>query len=50
LKDESKSQLNLLLKDRITSGLWNVTRVGLVEINNVCDGGVALKKVLDGLP
>ena len=50
LKDESKSQLNLLLKDRITSGLWNVTRVGLVEINNVCDGGVALKRVLDGLP
>jgi len=50
LKDESKSQLNSLLVERITSGVWNVSKINMVEINNVCDGGVALKKVLDALP
>ena len=50
LKDESKSQLNSLLVERITSGVWNVSKINMVEINNVCDGGVALKQVLDALP
>ena len=49
LKDESKSGLNGLLKDRILSGTWNVSKINMVEINNVCDGGVELKKVLDGI-
>jgi hypothetical protein len=49
LKDESKSQLNSLLIDRITTNKWNASKINMVEINNVCDGGVALKKVLDNL-
>ena len=50
LKDESKSGLNALLAERIAKGGWNVSRIGMVEINNVCDGGLGLKKVLDLLP
>ncbi len=42
LKDESKSQLNALLTQRIQNGAWNVSRVGIIEVNNVCDGGVQL--------
>ena len=50
LEDESRSQLNALLAERITSGVWNVSRANMVEINNVCDGGLGLKRVLDALP
>ena len=42
LKDESKSQLNALLTQRIRGGAWNVSGVGIIEVNNVCDGGVQL--------
>ena len=42
LKDEVKSQLNSILTQRIKSGEWNVSQVGIIEINNVCDGGVEL--------
>jgi len=50
LKDESKSSLNALLAQRITAGQWNVSNINMVEINNVCDGGNNLKKVLDSIP
>ena len=42
MKDETKSNLNHLLTQRIKSGLWNVSQVGMIEINNVCDGGAEL--------
>ena len=42
LKDESKSQLNALLTQRIHNGVWNVSSVGIIEVNNICDGGAAL--------
>lgn len=50
LEDESKSKLNSLLAARITSGEWNVSKANMIEINNVCDGGIALKNILDHLP
>ena len=44
LEDESRSQLNNILAQRIKSGQWNVSQVGIIEINNICDGGLELLK------
>lgn len=46
LLDETRSQLNSLLAQRMASGVWNVSRAGIVEINNACDGGVQLLEAL----
>lgn len=39
LEDESRSQLNQLTASRIRSGEIDASKLNLVEINNVCDGG-----------
>ena len=44
LQDESRSQLNAILRQRIENRVWNVTQIGIIEINNVCDGGPELLK------
>ena len=49
LKDETKSTLNTLVKRRIVSGLWNISKLNMIELNNVCDGGLALKEILDAI-
>ena len=46
LDDEKSSQLNALLASRIKSGQFNISRINLVEVNNVCDGGPALLAAL----
>jgi hypothetical protein len=55
LLDEARSGLNALLAQWITGGggarpEWNVSRIGLVEVNNVCNGGLQLLQVLRALP
>lgn len=50
LLDESRSTLNALLKSRIEAKAWDVSRIGLVEVNNVCDGGIALLQTLRAIP
>jgi len=49
LHDESRSGLNWLLTDRLSSGTWQSPRLGMLEVNNVCDGGLQLLKVLRAL-
>jgi len=46
LDDERRSGLNGLLAERVTSGVWDVSRINMVEVNNVCDGGNALLSAL----
>ena len=58
LLDEVRSGLNLLLKrwmdePAAATGAvtrWNVSRIGLVEVNNVCDGGLELLQALRAIP
>lgn len=49
LLDETRSSLNALITARIKSGALNASRINMVEINNVCDGGLQLLSVLRGL-
>ena len=42
LKDEIKSELNSILTQRIKDGIWNVSQVGIIEVNNICDSGLDL--------
>ena len=46
LTDEVRSTLNALLVSRVTSGVWDVSRANLVEINNACDSGPELLAAL----
>jgi hypothetical protein len=48
LDDEKRSQLNSLLTQRIKSGEIDSSKLNLVEINNVCDGGNELISALYG--
>lgn len=48
LLDESRSQLNRLVTDKITSNAWE--HVSFIEINNVCDGGPQLWEALKAMP
>ena len=57
LLDEARSGLNLLLKrwmDEPAAATGAVTRwnsrIGLVEVNNVCDGGLELLQALRAIP
>ncbi|GMI47019.1 hypothetical protein TrCOL_g1011 [Triparma columacea] len=45
VEDEEKSKLNALTRDYIDSGRF--PNINYIEVNNVCDGGVELKKSLD---
>lgn len=49
LQDEARSTLNALINDRIASGAFDSSRINMVEVNDVCDGGPALLKTLRGL-
>jgi hypothetical protein len=40
LKDEQESQLNVALAKEVLAGRW--PQLGLIEVNNVCDGGPTL--------
>ena len=42
LDDEKSSKLNTLLAERIKGGQFNISRINIVEVNNVCDGGEEL--------
>eukprot|EP00946_MAST-07B_sp_MAST-7B-sp1_P002538 g2538.t1 len=42
LKDEVKSELNSILTQRIKDRIWNVSQIGIIEVNNICDGGLDL--------
>ena len=44
--DESKSQINHILAEKIINKEFDVTNVNAVEINNVCDGGIELLNAL----
>ena len=46
LDDESRSGLNALVTARIRSGQIDTSRLNLVEVNNVCDGGLELLAAL----
>ena len=46
LLDESKSQINHILTEKIINKEFDVTNVNAVEINNVCDGGIELLNAL----
>ena len=46
LLDESKSQINHILAEKIMNKEFDVTNVNAVEINNVCDGGIELLNAL----
>lgn len=50
LQDEVRSGLNWLLADRLTGGAWKSPHLGMLEVNNVCDGGNHLRDVLLALP
>lgn len=49
LLDESRSTLNALVTERIKNKTLDSSRINMVEINNVCDGGLALLEVLRDL-
>jgi len=42
LKDEKRSGLNGILAAAIRDGSWDVSKINMVEVNNVCDGGPEL--------
>ena len=44
LKDEQESQLNVALAKQVLVGRW--PQLGLIEVNNVCDGGPALLEAI----
>ena len=44
LRDEEESGLNALLAQQVRARRWPA--VGLLEVNNVCDGGADLLKAL----
>ena len=46
LEDEARSGLNAMLTARIEAGLWEVSKINIVEVNNICDGG---NELLDAL-
>jgi hypothetical protein len=46
IDDEKRSALNKLLTTRISSGAMNISRLGLLEVNNVCDAGPDLLKAM----
>ena len=46
LDTEKRSQLNSLLTQKIKSGEIDSSRLNLVEVNNVCDGGNELQNAL----
>lgn len=46
LGDEERSGLNAALTQRIRSGALNTSRIGIVEVNNVCHGGLDLLAAL----
>jgi len=46
LEDEVRSGLNAMLTSRLSQGLWDVSRINMVECNNVCDGGTELLAAL----
>eukprot|EP01050_Picozoa_sp_SAG11_P002424 SAG11_NODE_123_length_15805_cov_15.133261_5_plen_127_part_00 len=51
LADEARSGLNAELRRWAgRGGQWDVGQIGLVEVNNVCDGGNALLEALRALP
>lgn len=45
-----RSTLNELIAARIESGQLNSSRINMVEVNNICDGGLRLLNVLRALP
>ena len=45
LEDEEKSKMNARLANQIQEGRFK--NLNLVEVNNVCDGGLSLKAALD---
>jgi len=49
LLDETWSRLNYLVADRIQSGALDSKHINMVEVNNICDGGLNLLSVLRGL-
>lgn len=46
LDDEKRSALNSMLATRIASGAMKSSTLGLLEVNNVCDGGEALRQAM----
>ena len=46
LEDEVRSQLNALVTQKIISGEIDSSKLNLVEMNNVCDGGADVVKAL----
>jgi hypothetical protein len=50
LLDETWSNFNALVASRIESGQLNSSRINMVEVNNICDGGLRLLSVLRSLP
>jgi hypothetical protein len=49
LKDEARSTLNALITQRIKSNGTDTSKIGMIEVNNVCDGGPALRAALLGI-
>lgn len=49
LADETRSSLNALVTGRILSGALNSSRINMVEVNNICNGGLQLLQVLRNL-
>jgi hypothetical protein len=49
LLDEKRSGLNALVTERIKSKVMPTDKLGMVEVNNVCDGGPALLAALRAL-
>lgn len=46
LLDEVKSQLHVLVEQWITSKQLNTSAINMLEVNNICDGGLDLLKLL----
>lgn len=46
LLDESRSALNAWVTNEIKIGALNHSRINMIEVNNVCDGGLALLEQL----
>ena len=44
--DETRSELNHIIATKIMNGEINISRINLLEINNVCDGGQALMQAI----
>eukprot|EP00656_Telonema_subtile_P050185 TRINITY_DN6435_c0_g1_i1.p1 TRINITY_DN6435_c0_g1~~TRINITY_DN6435_c0_g1_i1.p1 ORF type:complete len:339 (+),score=82.65 TRINITY_DN6435_c0_g1_i1:142-1158(+) len=46
LDDESRSELNNMVNDMIKQKVYDPSRLNMVEVNNVCDGGLELLATL----